>query len=181
MELCVLPQKPRVCWTAQLQALGNLGHRDSLGGTIVKWHKAWPLGSNPGPSFSCRVTLRKFLTELSEPQLTHLYMEVITLNTEMMYVKQLLNRKSSKFTAISLSQPITAGCFLLSGSSFHVFLWPEPLLPCLFCSLDLPQALTLPLPCFLPPPSFVHFPCSPGGSSPCVGPIPSKVHDQEPL
>lgn len=109
-------------------------------------------------------------------------MEVITLNTEMMYVKQLLNRKSSKFTAVSLSQPITARCFQLSGSTFHVLLWPEPLLPCLFCSLDLPQALTLPLPRFLPlPPSFVHFPCSPGDSSLCVGPIPSKVHDQEPL
>lgn len=100
----------------------------------------------------------------------------------MMYAKQLLNRKGSKFATVSLFCQSLLSVFNFLGHTCMSSCCPEPLLPFLFYSLDLPKAPkgnpSLPSPPFS---SFIHFPCGQGGSSPCVGPLPSKVHDTEPL
>ena len=73
--------------------------------------------------------------------------------------------------------PTTGGCFQLSESSLDVFLWPDPLLPCIFCSLNLTQTLIISIAsCLSPPlPLYQRWQLTLDGSTP------SKAQVQEPL
>lgn len=160
--LCILPQKTWVSWTALLQPLGNLEHSNTFGGTIVKWQKAWPLDSNPGPRFSLSCDLNKILYWAYWTSVNSF------VNDEMMYVKQVLSRKGSKFATISLFRQ----SLVFSISWVIVVCLAAPWSPCYLASSILWTCSRYPFPSLSSPPlsSFVHFPCNQGGSLPCMGP-----------